>query len=88
MIIAQFFKASLQKKIRSITSIVWLFGRVEKNAEKREKMIFLNKYHSVTHVSTCIFQGLFKIIDFRSVVLNQLKTKQKRQNLSKLAYFA
>ena len=29
----------------------------------------LNKYQSVTHVSTCIFQGLFKNIVFRSVAL-------------------
>ena len=33
MFIAQFFKASsLKKKIRSITFIVWVLGRVEKNA--------------------------------------------------------
>ena len=29
----------------------------------------LNKYQNVPHVSTCIFQGLFKNIDFRSVAL-------------------
>ena len=29
----------------------------------------LNKYQSVTHVSTCIFQGLFKNIVLRSVAL-------------------
>jgi len=29
----------------------------------------LNKYQSMTHVSTCIFKGLFKNIDFRSLVL-------------------
>jgi len=29
----------------------------------------LNKYQSVTPVSTCIFEGLFKTIDFRSVAL-------------------
>ena len=29
----------------------------------------LNKYQSVTHVSTCIFQGLFKNRVFRSVAL-------------------
>ena len=36
------------------------------------KKIFLfcfNKYQSATHVSTCIFQGLFKNIVFRSVAL-------------------
>ena len=27
----------------------------------------LNKYQSVTHVSTCMFKGLFKNIVFRSV---------------------
>ena len=30
---------------------------------------FKNKYQSVTHVSTPIFQGLFKNIVFRSVAL-------------------
>ena len=35
MFIAQFFKASsLKTKIRSITFIVWVLGRVEKNAKK------------------------------------------------------
>ena len=35
------------------------------------KIIFFveNKYQSVTHVSTSIFQGLFKNIVFRSVAL-------------------
>ena len=29
----------------------------------------LNKYQSVTLVFTCIFEGYFKTIDFRSVAL-------------------
>ena len=37
MFIAQFFKASSLKKIRSITFIVWVPGRVEKNAKKGKK---------------------------------------------------
>ena len=61
-----------EKKIRPITSIVWVLGRVEKmpkKGKKNEKKIFFvsNKYESVAHVSTCIFQGLFKYIVFRSV---------------------
>ena len=63
------------KKIRPITLIVWVLGRVEKNSKKKvkkmKKIFFfvLNKYQSVTHVSTCIFQGLLKKIVFRSVAL-------------------
>ena len=35
-----------------------------------KKIFFvLNKYQSVTHVSMCIFQGLFKNIVFRCVAL-------------------
>ena len=43
----------------------------KKGSTKWKKNIFfvLNKYQSVTHVSTCIFQGLFKNIVFRSVAL-------------------
>ena len=65
----------IEKKIRSITFIVWVLERVEKNALKKVKKmlkIFFfvqNKYQSVTHVSTLIFQGLFKNIVFRSVTL-------------------
>ncbi len=36
---------------------------------KKIFIFVLNKYQSVTHVSTCIFQGLFKNIVFRSVAL-------------------
>jgi len=46
--------------------------KMPKNWVKKTKEIFfldLNKYQSVTHVSTCIFQGLFKNIIFRSVAL-------------------
>ena len=47
MFIAQFFKASTLKKIRSITLIVWVLGRVEKNAKKGQtnvkKKIFVKK---------------------------------------------
>ena len=67
------FKANSLKKIRSITFIVWVLGRVEKNAKKDRKNVknifFLNKHLSVTHVSTSIFQGLFKNKVFRSVAL-------------------
>ena len=43
-----------------------------KKSQKNVKNIFYflkNKYQSVTHVSTPIFQGLFKNIVFRSVAL-------------------
>ena len=48
-----------------------MLGRVDKNAKKMLKIFFvvLIKYQSVTHVSTSIFQGLFKHIVFRSVAL-------------------
>ena len=58
------------KKIRPIFLIVWVLGRVEKNAKEKKpekgltnvkNMFFiLNKYQDVTHVSTSVFQGLFK----------------------------
>ena len=43
----------------------------KKMSKKWKKIFFfvLYKYQSVTHVSTCIFQGLFKNIAFRSVAL-------------------
>ena len=41
-----------------------------KKGSKSEKEFFvLNKYQSVTHVSTWIFQGLFISIVFKSVAL-------------------
>ena len=63
-----------EKKIRPITLIVWVLEGLKKclkKGQKIEKNIFfvLIKYHSLTHVSTCIFQGLFKNIVFRSVAL-------------------
>ena len=63
----KFFMASAMKKIRPITLIVWALGRVKKNTEKKVKKMkkyffVLNKSQSVTHVSTCIFQKLFKTI--------------------------
>jgi len=73
---AQFFMASSKKKnLDRLLIKVWVLGRVEKmpkkGSKKRKKNIFfvLNKYQSVTHVSTCIFIGLFKNIVFRSVAL-------------------
>jgi len=51
-----------------------VLGRVKKCRKKSKKKIkkyffVLNKSQSVTHVSACIFQGLFKTIVFRSVAL-------------------
>ena len=52
-----------------------MLGRGEKMPIKGSKKFFkkhffvLNKYQSVTHVSTWIFRGLFKKIVFRSVAL-------------------
>ena len=66
--------SSNKKKIRPITSIVWVLGRMEKMPKKgkkmKEKKFVLNKYQKVTRVFTCIFQGLLKKnIVFRSVAL-------------------
>ena len=60
----QIFQGQLiEKQIRSITFIVWVLGRVEKNAEKGKNIFFvLNQYQCVTHVSTTIFQELKKNI--------------------------
>ena len=46
-----------------------------KKGSKKLKYVFfvLNKYHSVTHNSTCIFQGLLKNIVFRYVALVKKK---------------
>ena len=38
MFIVQFFKASSQEKIRPITLIVWVLGRVEKMPKKGQKV--------------------------------------------------
>ena len=53
----------IENKIRSITFIVWVLGRVKKMLKK------ILKNQSMTHVFTTIFQGVFKNIDFRSVAL-------------------
>ena len=53
------------KKIRPITLIVWVLGRIE----KMPKTYFFKTNNSVKLVSICIFQGLFKNIGFRSVAL-------------------
>ena len=65
----------IEKKIRSITFRVWVLGKVDKKYLKKVKKMLkifffvFNKYQSVTHVSTPIFQGLFKNIVFRSVAV-------------------
>ena len=42
----------------------------KKGLKNEKNLVFvLNKYQSVTHVSTCSFQGLFKNIVFRYVAL-------------------
>ena len=74
MFIAKFFKASLlKKKIRPITLIVLALGKVEKRQQQKKgnKMYFLFCFLKQIswHVSTFIFQGLFKNIIFRSVAL-------------------
>ena len=55
---SRIFQGQLIKKIRPITLIVWVLGRVKRWLKIRKKNIFfvLNKYQNVTHVSTCIFQ--------------------------------
>ena len=40
-----------------------------KKGKKKILFFVLKKYQSVTHISTYIFQGLFKNIVFRSVAL-------------------
>ena len=67
----QIFQNSL-KKIRRITLTVWVLERVERKAKQKGKkckhlFFVLNKYQDMAHVSTSIFQGLFKNIVFRSV---------------------
>ena len=48
----------VENKMRPL--IVWVQGRVEK-CQKIILKIVLDKYQDVTHVSTSIFQGLFKM---------------------------
>ena len=68
---AQFFKASSLKK--KYTNNFNDLGAREgwkkclKKGKKLRKKFVLNKSQSVTHVSTCIFKGLFKNIVFRPV---------------------
>ena len=63
MFIAKFIMASSLKKIRSITFIVWVPGRVEKNVKKVKKIFFLFKANiNVTHIFTSFFNVLFKNI--------------------------
>ena len=63
-----------EKNIRPITVINWVVGIWWKNCLKRGKKNedFCSKQISkCDNVSTCIFQGLFKKIVFRSVALSQ-----------------
>ena len=65
MFLVQFLMASSDKtKIRPIALIVWVLGRVKRWLKIRKKNIFfvLNKYQNVTHVSTCIFQVVFRSV--------------------------
>ena len=72
MLIANFSRPAQWKKIRSITVIVWVLGRVEKNAQKKSnkcKKYFFG-FKQISKCDTCFyihFQGLFKNIAFRSV---------------------
>ena len=52
MFIAQFFKASSLKKNRSITFIVWVLGRVEKDAKKDQKNV-KNIFFCLKKISKC-----------------------------------
>ena len=53
MFIAKFFKASSLKKIRWITFLVWVLGRVEKNVEKCKKYFFCLK--QLLKCDTCFY---------------------------------
>ena len=55
-------QGQLNEKNRQITLIVWMLERDEKKIKKIFSFV-LKKFQSV---STSIFQGLFKNIDFRS----------------------
>ena len=41
----------------------------KKGKKMKKKIYVLKKYQRLTHVSTCIFQGLFKNMVFSSVAL-------------------
>ena len=64
-----------KKKIRPLSLIVWVLGRVEKMPKKVQKNVksnfcfVLDKYPDVTHVYTYVFQGIFKTVVFRSGAL-------------------
>ena len=64
----------IEKKITSITFIVWVLGRVEKMPKKKSKNV-KNIFFCLKQISKCDtcfyahFQGLFKNIVFRSVAL-------------------
>ena len=64
----------IEKKIRPITFIVWVLGRVEKNAKKRLKNV-KNIFFCLKQISKCDtcfyihFSRAFKKYSFRSVAL-------------------
>jgi len=71
MFTVQFFKPISLQKIRPRTLIVWVITKMHKKNGIKCKNIFLvlNKYQSLTYVSTSVFQGLLKVWFFRSVAL-------------------
>ena len=61
-----------------------MLGRVEKTTKKgqnvKRKFFVSNKYQDVTHVSTFIFQGLFKNIAFRILFIKSLGDSVKTES--------
>ena len=54
-----FFKDSSVKKIRPITLIVWVLGKVEINAQKNVK-IFLFCFEQISNCDTCFNINFFE----------------------------
>ena len=69
-VIVQFSRPAHEKKFRPLSLMVREQGRILKSSKstsenvKKLNVFTFDKYSHVTHVSTSIFQGLFKYIQF------------------------
>ena len=96
LLVTQIFKANSLKKIRPKTLIAWMLERVEKKMTKKGKkckkyyFFVLNKYQSLTHVSTSIysfrnitFLGYFRFFLHRPDFLMPCTTLVIKKNFTK-----
>ena len=80
MFIAQFFKASSLKKIRSITFIVCVLGRVKKNAKKRSKNV-KNIFYTLRTLVPYPMQKKDKKVLTNEILCFQIAIYEKLKNI-------